>query len=127
MTPLSQEKATLNKSGNESGEKKMSYVYLLRSMKDGNFYMGWTTDVNRRLEEHNAGLTRSTKSRRPFKLVGYETYPSSEGAKKRERTLKHCPRMNALFKKRLLNQRGNEVVGATPPPSLTTDSREVVG
>lgn len=90
---------------------KSSYVYFLRSMKDGNFYVGWTTDVNRRLKEHNAGLTRLTKARRPFKLVGYETYPSSEAAKKRERTLKHCPRMNARFKKRLLNQRGKEVAG----------------
>lgn len=104
-----------------------SYVYLLRSIKDGDFYVGWTTDVNRRLKEHNAGLTRSTKARRPFKLVGYETYPSSEAAKKRERTLKHCPRMNALFKKRLLNQRGKEVAGVTPPPPLTSGSREVVG
>jgi len=112
-------------------------------MKNGDFYVGWTTDVNRRLKEHNAGLTRSTKFRRPFKLLGYETCPSSEAAKKRERALKHCPRMNALFKKRLLNQEGKEVAGVTaspfmasnlrevagvtPPPPLTTHSREVVG
>lgn len=106
---------------------KTSYVYLLCSMKDGKFYVGWTTDVDRRLKEHNAGLTRSTKFRRPFKLVGHETYPSLMAAKKRERTLKHCPRMNALFKKRLLNQRGKEVAGAAPPPSLTSDLRKVVG
>jgi len=143
VTPIPQEKGILNKCRNESGAKKTSYVYLLRSMKDGNFYVGWTTDVNHRLKEHNAGLTRSTKARRPFELVGYETYPSSGAAKKRERTLKHCPHMNALFKKRLLNQRGKEaagvttppfmasnlreVAGVTPPPPSTTDSKEVVG
>ena len=83
---------------------KTSYVYLLRSIKDGKFYVGWTTDLKRRLEEHNAGLTRSTKSRTPFELIGYETYSSSELAKKRERTLKHCPRMLSLFKKRTLKK-----------------------
>lgn len=92
---------------------KTSYVYLLRSMKDGKFYLGWTTDLKRRLEEHNNGLTRSTKSRRPFELVDYETYPSPELAKKRERTLKHCPRMLSLFKKRALNKGLRK---AAPPP-----------
>ena len=82
---------------------KTSFVYLLRSMKDGKFYLGWTTDLKRRLEEHNAGLTRSTKSRRPFELIHYEAHLSPELAKKRERTLKRCPRMLYLFKKRALN------------------------
>ena len=90
---------------------KTSYVYLLRRMKDGKFYLGWTTDLKRRLEEHNAGFVRSTKPRRPFELVYYETYPSPELAKKRERTLKRCPRMLHLFKKRALNERAKEVVG----------------
>lgn len=98
-----------------------SYVYLLRSIKDGKFYVGWTTDLKRRLDEHDAGLTPSTKYRRPFELVGYETYGSPDLAKKRERTLKRCPRMVYLFKKRILNK------GVTPPPPLTKDAREVVG
>lgn len=89
---------------------KTSYVYLSRSMKDGKFYVGWTTDLKRRLEDHNAGLVRSTKSRTPFELMHHETYPSPELAKKRERSLKRCPRMLSLFKKRALNERAKEEV-----------------
>lgn len=100
---------------------KTSYVYLLRSIKDGKFYVGWTTDLKRRLEEHNAGLTRSTKSRRPFELIHDETYPSPELAKKRESTLKRCPRILQLFKKRAL-KRGAR--GATGDSAI---SGEVVG
>ena len=106
---------------------KTSYVYLLHSIKDGKFYVGWTTDLKRRLEEHNAGFTRSTKSRRPFELIDYEAYPSPELAKKRERTLKHCPRMLNLFKKRALNKDSRKVAGVTPLPPLLSTTSEVVG
>ena len=82
---------------------KASYVYLLRSLKDGRFYLGWTTDLERRLNEHNAGLTRSTRARRPFEIVYYETYSCAEDAKRRERILKRNPRMFYYFKKRALN------------------------
>lgn len=83
---------------------RTSFVYLFRSLKDGKFYVGWTTDLNRRLEEHNAGLTRSTRNRRPFELVYYETYASPEEAKNRERALKRNPNMLYHFKKRGLNK-----------------------
>ncbi len=115
---------------------KTSFVYLLRSMKDGKFYLGWTTDLKRRLEEHNAGLTRSTKSRRPFELIHYEAHLSPELAKKRERTLKRCPRMLYLFKKRALNKGAKEVVGdpTTSPKKrgfirtlVSEGTKEVVG
>ena len=86
-------------SGDATGS---SYVYLLRSRKDNMFYLGWTTNLLRRLGEHNEGLNRSTKSRRPFKLVYFETYSSANEAKKRERTLKHNPVMYEYFKKRAL-------------------------
>lgn len=110
------------------GKLKPAYVYLLRSLKDGKFYLGWTTNLNRRLEEHNMGLTRSTKSRRPFEFVHYEIYQTPELAKKRERTLKHCPRMLYLFKKRALNnpttslKKFGQSEGSAP-----TGAKEVVG
>ena len=68
---------------------KTSFVYLLRSLKDGQFYIGWTTDLKRRLEEHNAELTTSTKSRKPFELVYYETCSCPELAKSHERAFLH--------------------------------------
>ena len=83
---------------------KTTYVYLLRSQSDGTFYVGWTTEVRRRLVEHAAGLSEYMKRKGPWDLIGFERHPSSEAAKMRERSLKRHPRILMLFKKRLLNQ-----------------------
>lgn len=66
----------------------MHYVYVLQSLKDGDFYTGYTTDLKRRIEEHNSGLQVSTASRAPFKLIYYEGCISREDAIARERYLK---------------------------------------
>lgn len=84
-----------------SWRKPIAFVYLLRNSED-RFYLGWTTDIERRLEEHNSGKSFYTKSRGPWNLVAYEEFPSVEEAKKRERALKNSPRMLKLFKKRAL-------------------------
>ena len=80
---------------------KVSYVYLLQSRKDKKYYIGWTTDLLRRLGEHNEGLNFSTKNRKPFKLVGFETCRTQKEAKMREKALKKSHRMNDLFKIRV--------------------------
>ena len=64
------------------------YVYVLRSIKDNNFYIGYTENLKRRMEEHSKGLVRSTKYRRPFILVYYEVCFNQESALKREKYLK---------------------------------------
>ncbi|MDD3102108.1 MAG: GIY-YIG nuclease family protein [Patescibacteria group bacterium] len=64
------------------------YVYILRSLKDSKFYIGFTKDLRRRLEEHNNKMSTSTKSRAPFTLVYYEAYLHSGDAKERERFFK---------------------------------------
>jgi putative endonuclease len=76
---------------------------LLRSEVDGSYYVGWTTDIVRRLVEHNQGLSVFTKRKRPWQLVGLESYPTPAAAKAYERALKHRPRMLQLFKQRILN------------------------
>lgn len=81
---------------------KTGYVYVLKSLKTGDHYLGWTTDLQRRLDAHNNGLNRSTKNRGPYRLLGYETYSTIEEAKKREKTLKANPKMFRNFKKRTL-------------------------
>jgi putative endonuclease len=43
----------------------MYYIYLIKSKKDNKLYIGLTTDLRKRLIEHNQGLTKSTKNRRP--------------------------------------------------------------
>ena len=76
------------------------YVYLLRSVRNGRYYVGWTTDLQRRLAEHQDGKSSYTRSRGPWTLVGYERYATQDEAKRRERTLKRYPRMLSQFKKR---------------------------
>jgi putative endonuclease len=64
------------------------FVYVLKSEKDNNFYIGYTQNLHKRIEEHNKGTVESTIHRRPFKLVYYEVCLNSEDALKRERYLK---------------------------------------
>ena len=66
----------------------MHYVYLLRSLADNNFYTGSTSNLRRRLTEHNQGKNLSTKARVPFKLVYYEAYLVKGDAINREKFLK---------------------------------------
>lgn len=66
----------------------MFFVYFLKSKKDKSLYIGYTKDLRERLKEHNLGLVRATKSRRPLYLVYYEAYNSKQDAVKREHNLK---------------------------------------
>ncbi|WP_353740199.1 GIY-YIG nuclease family protein [Desulfosarcina widdelii] len=43
----------------------MYYTYVLLSLKDRKFYIGYTQDLKRRFEEHEKGFVESTKYRRP--------------------------------------------------------------
>ena len=49
-----------------ASSRGVAYVYLLKSRKDGTFYVGWTTDVLRRLVEHNQGLSGFTRRKQPW-------------------------------------------------------------
>lgn len=66
----------------------MYYVYVLKSLKDNQFYTGMTNDVERRLGEHNAGCNKSTKSRLPFVLIHSERFDIRLEARNREKFLK---------------------------------------
>lgn len=63
-------------------------VYILESLKDGKHYVGQTSSLERRLEEHNQGRVRWTKSHCPWKLIHTEPYSSHTEAIKREHFLK---------------------------------------
>ena len=54
------------------------------SQKDHKFYIGFTTDVLKRLDQHNAGKNTSTANRRPFILIYYEAHLSQKDAIRRE-------------------------------------------
>ena len=64
------------------------YVYILRSLKDGRYYIGETADVAARLSYHNSGRQRSTRNRIPFELVRTEEFTTREAALKREKQIK---------------------------------------
>ncbi|MDH3726187.1 MAG: GIY-YIG nuclease family protein [Myxococcales bacterium] len=66
----------------------MHYVYVLRSLKDGNLYTGYTTDLRQRVADHAAGKAPSTRARRPLQLIYYEAYLLGRDAKAREVFLK---------------------------------------
>jgi len=66
----------------------MFYVYILKSKKDSELYIGSTNDLKKRIKQHKAGLVRSTKFRNPFILVYYEAYFSENDARRREQGLK---------------------------------------
>ena len=66
----------------------MYFVYVLKSNKDGNLYIGFTNNLDRRLREHNNGTNLSTKYRRPFRLIYKEVVDDRVGARKIEKFLK---------------------------------------
>jgi putative endonuclease len=66
----------------------MFYVYVLKSSKDEELYIGSTNDLKRRLKEHQNGESFSTKLRRPFELIYYEAYKIEKDARLREQALK---------------------------------------
>lgn len=79
----------------------MYYIYLLKSRKDNELYTGYTSNVDRRVQEHNKGQVVSTKLRGPFELIYSEGYKSEEDAKVREKNLKLRSRALAQLKKRI--------------------------
>ena len=66
----------------------MFYVYVLKSINFDKFYTGFTSDLVKRLAEHNSGKTKSNKAYVPFEIIYTEEIESREDARKREKYLK---------------------------------------
>ena len=66
----------------------MFYVYVLYSIADNGFYIGFTADLKRRLSEHKKGASFATSYRGPWRLIYYEAYTERLDAEGRERYLK---------------------------------------
>ena len=64
------------------------FVYALRSLRDGNLYIGISRDPDKRLKAHNKGVTSSTRSRRPFVLIFQESCNSLKEARGKEKYYK---------------------------------------
>lgn len=63
-------------------------MYVLKSEKDSNIYIGITDNLERRLKQHNSGRNLSTKYRVPLKLIYYEIKENRVEARKKEKFLK---------------------------------------
>jgi len=68
------------------------YVYVVEC-SDGTYYTGYTTDVERRVAEHNDGTAaKYTRGRRPVTLIHVETYETKSDAMQREHAIKQLRR-----------------------------------
>ena len=90
------------KAGGEERGTSPSFVYILRC-RDDTLYTGWTNDVARRLEAHNAGKgAKYTRGRGPVELVYLEALPTKEEPLRREREIKRLKRKE---KQQLIEER----------------------
>ncbi|MCB0725141.1 MAG: GIY-YIG nuclease family protein [Ignavibacteriae bacterium] len=80
----------------------MYYSYVLKSLKDGKYYYGHTSDLQTRLKYHNSGKVRSTKGRKPFEIIFYEEFKTKSEASKRELFYKSIDGYNWLKEKKII-------------------------
>lgn len=76
----------------------MIYTYLLKSLKDGSYYVGISKNPKHRLKIHNSGDNISTKGKMPWVLVYVKNHSSYQEARKHERWLK---KKEKLYKRNL--------------------------
>lgn len=85
----------------------MFNIYVIQSTKTLKFYTGFTSDLRKRLNEHNQKLSTYTKGRGPFALIYYEACLNKLDAMAREKYLK------SGFGKRYLKNRLRRFLSAT--------------
>ena len=74
----------------------MSFVYIVRC-SDNTLYTGYTTNLSRRVKEHNKGVgAKYTKGRLPVELVYFEKYDTKSEAMSREYGIKSLSRSKKL-------------------------------
>ena len=91
----------------------MHYAYIIYSPEHEEYSTGSTSDVAKRLAEHNRNIMRSTKNKGRWELIYKEKFNTKTAALKRERQIKSY-KGNRLFKK---------LIHASPSSSLVQDTR----
>ena len=66
----------------------MFYTYVIKSINRNYIYVGLTSDVDRRFQEHNSGKNKTTKPYSPFRLLFKESYSTRVESREREKYLK---------------------------------------
>ena len=73
-----------------------NYTYIVEC-SDHTLYTGWTNDLEKRIDAHNAGKgAKYTKTRRPVRLVYFETFDTKEEAMSREYRIKRMSRLEKM-------------------------------
>ena len=81
----------------------MYYVYILEDVEDKmQHYIGFSSDLKKRLEAHNSENNSGYTSGRKWKLIYYEAYSNKRLALKREYSLKNNGRVRQMLYKRIL-------------------------
>ena len=65
----------------------MYWVYILKN-QEGIYYKGYTTNIEKRLEEHNTGLSRYTSNKGPWSIVYSKTFEDKKDALIEEKRIK---------------------------------------
>jgi putative endonuclease len=65
------------------------FLYILQSEKNKKYYIGITKDIETRLNQHNRGVGKSTRSNRPWRLVYTKEYNTRSEAGIREKQIKN--------------------------------------
>ena len=105
----------------------MIYLYILKSNKDGSYYIGQAKNLKDRLHRHNSGQSVSTKSKIPWEIVYSEKFNNRLDATKREKQIKK--EKSKKYIERLIKRgmaqfglersvRDAEVVGSSPTPPI---------
>ena len=82
-----------------------NFTYIVEC-SDHTLYTGWTNDLEKRIEAHNTGKgAKYTKTRRPVRLVYFETFATKEEAMSREY---HIQRMSRQEKIKLISKVNGE-------------------
>lgn len=66
----------------------MFYTYVLKSKKDNKIYIGFTSDLKKRIGEHINGDVEAIRNRRPLELIYYEACKNKDKALEREKYFK---------------------------------------
>ena len=77
----------------------MYYAYMLKSLEHEYFYKGHCQDLQKRISQHNSGMTESIRPYIPFKLVYFEEFETEKDAINREKYFKSAAGRRFLKKK----------------------------
>jgi putative endonuclease len=97
-------------------------VYVLYSQKDHLFYIGYTANFNRRMEEYADGISKSKACRRPFVCVFCEYYLCRIDAMRREKYFKTSAGKRVL--RLMLSDTLRNIDTGTTDPMLDFDYKE---